>query len=778
MNPLTAMTPADRLRRAEIDRLAREGRVADLVGRLDDASWLVRRAVVAALARAGDAAVGPLCGVLRDHRDSESRLAAAVDALVAATGDVEARMVDLTEDANIAVVCDAVQVLGRRKAHGAVKRLAKLTTDRNDNVALAAIEAIGRIGGSEVVDLLVHTIEGGNFFRVFPAIDVLGRTGDPRAVAPLAALLDHPHYAIEAARALGRTGDPQALGALVGLLGKPNDALVRAGAVALAEVHERATERYGTNHAVADALARVDGESAGRKITHALKGADAAERQALCRVLGWTGGVGAVRGLLELLDDEPETAHSAALALSTLAREVEPLLAAALRDGASEQRLLLLPILGLRGSVSPEVLACLGDSNVQVRALACDAIGKRGDPAAVPALFEVLRDPDARVAQAAVAAIQALGGQEARRLALRSARSDDPRERRSALRILSYFGWPSALEVFLEAMNDPDERLRDLAGIGLASIDDPRATAALLAGAQHTSPRTRAAAVRALGHTGGSASVRDTLRSGLADPDAWVRYYACQALSRFQDDASADVIAALVDDPAGHVRVAAIDALARLHGERALAILHQALLSPDADVQRAALLGVAAVRSPSSLPHVLQTLRSEDAATRLVALSALAELPQREALDGLTAATRDADASVRAAALTLLGNRAGPEATNVLIESLSNPSIRERGLAALSQPTSGRIEALVVAMRTARGEVASSLVSALARMRGPEATAALQDLMATGPAAVRRVVAPALSALGAPESRALLQRAAAEDADPEVRSICAALLRR
>ena len=63
---------------------------------LDDASWAVRREVVTALAAEGSAAVLPLAKILREERENEGRIAAAVDALAASTADVLDAMQDLS----------------------------------------------------------------------------------------------------------------------------------------------------------------------------------------------------------------------------------------------------------------------------------------------------------------------------------------------------------------------------------------------------------------------------------------------------------------------------------------------------------------------------------------------------------------------------------------------------------------------------------------------------------------------------------------------------------
>ncbi len=769
-------TEAERRRTEEIDRL-REMRAVDaLIDRLADPSWVVRRSVVSALALLGDSAVEPLCDVLRTRRDDESRMAAAVDALVASLGDVDEAVLRLVESENPSVVCDGVQILGRRRCTAAMPKLAALAESRDDNVALAAFEAVGRIGGETAIDLLLSAVESKNFFRAFPAIDVLGRTGDARAIAPLCALLNVAHYAIEAVRALGRSAQPSAVPALVPLLVKPNDTQVRVVASALVEIHDRHAQRYGPSRVVLDGLLAVDAAAATRRLTQALAGADAAERTALCTVMGWLGGMNAVFELVELLDAEPAVAKAAADAIGSLDSEAQPFLIAALRRSHSERRLLLLPILARRGAATAEIIECLGDPHPGVRAAACDALGKTGDSTAISLLFRALADTDARVSQAAVSAIQSLGGAETERLALESVRSSDPRVRRSALRILAYFGWASGLDLFLEAVQAPDDRLRDLAALGLASIDDDRAIAALMNAATHRSSRTRSAAVRALGQTRKLAAICECLRAALTDTDSWVRYYACQSLGRLKDENSAEAIEALLSDPAGHVRVAAIEALARLGGKRALEALHAAAESPDADLQRAALLGIGSTRDQGSVPLLLRGLASSEPATRLVALSALAEFDDADALAGIRDAMRDADENVQSAAVSLLAGRRGVGAAEALLEAIRHPVLRERVVAALSAPVEGRIEALIRALRVGASDTIPDIAAALVRMRRPEASAALEDAFRSGDAATRRALGPSLAALQTPSAQALLASAAAEDPDVQVRGVCAALL--
>jgi HEAT repeat protein len=264
------------------------------------------------------------------------------------------------------------------------------------------------------------------------------------------------------------------------------------------------------------------------------------------------------------------------------------------------------------------------------------------------------------------------------------------------------------------------------------------------------------------------------LRAGLHDPDPWVRYFACQALSRLKDEGSADMIAALFGDPAGQVRVAVVEALAHLKGALALEALHGAAAGADPDVQRAALLGLGQVKDRASLPLLRHAMTGPDPATRLVAVSALAEYDLPEIAHDLGAALCDTDESVRNAAVGLLATRPGPEATRALVAQLGSRPIQSRAVAALAHPTEGRIEVLADALKSATAETAPLLVAALARTHRADALLLLEDGFALYGTPVRRAVAQALGAIGTVSSRAILVRAAMQDPDEEVRQISAA----
>jgi HEAT repeat protein len=654
--------------------------------------------------------------------------------------------------------------------------LVRLAQHPNDNVAVTALEGLGRIGGRAAVDQLVQAVESRSLFRTFPAIDVLGRSGDPRAVEPLAALLDDPQYAFEAARALGRTGHRSAVAPLVRLLQRAGDGNARLVALALSDLRERHGQLFGSEEPIDEAIRGADGRVAvGRRLVRALSGADTAEQAAIASVLGSIGGEDVVSALTQLLDMPAQVAHAATSALRRLGRASDPQLLRALGEGDSKRRELLLPVVSHPAAL-PEVVRCLEDPDPAVRALASEALARIGSPLAAPPLFRLLGDPNPAVVQAASGAIHSLGSAETERLALQCARSSSPAVRRAALEILAYFGYASSVPIFLEAVRDPDHRVRDAAVHGLALLDDPRAREALFAAANDPSERMRTAAARALGLCSTDPRTTAYLLKALGDSSAWVRYYACQSLGKLRAEAAAPAISALLRDPAGQVRVAAVEALSHLESESALEALRQAASSADADVQRAALIGLGITRRKDALPILLAGASSPDDATRLIALSAMTGFDTPEVARALAKAAQDTDENVRAAALGFLSGHPGREATRLLIGLLPQQALKEPIIAALSLPVQGRIEGVLEALASADDEIAPVLTSALARMHNEQGEQGLLHAMELSAVPARKAAAATLAAIRSKSALAALRHAADADPDPEVRRIGALLL--
>ena len=446
-SPITSFTlsPEDHGRVAEIQRLTQGGAasVPSLVALLGEKSWAVRRAVVAALARVGTPAVGPLIALLENQRDDEARLAAAVDVLAQAAGDVDRMVLAAAEKSKApAVICDFVQILGRRKSASAVPVLAKLSAHEDDNVAVAAIEALGRIGGATAIEPLIAAVRTRNFFRAFPAIEVLGTSGDPRVITPLAELLADPIYAGEATAALGRSGQVAAVAPLTSIVADSSNEEICAAVGALFEVHNRYAARFVDAAPVARSFREsISADAAASRLLVAIEKAPPEDQRAFACVLGWVEDSRAVTKLIALLDADTPIAAEATKALRNSGPSADAELLVALQSGDSARRIALMPLIGAKKNSVAALVASLGDRDPSVRSQACELLGRIGDASAVPAIFPAIGDADARVSQNAVAAIQSLGSSETEAMAIDAARSGDVRTRRAALRIISYFGY-------------------------------------------------------------------------------------------------------------------------------------------------------------------------------------------------------------------------------------------------------------------------------------------------------------------------------------------------
>jgi HEAT repeat protein len=621
------------------------------------------------------------------------------------------------------------------------------------------------------VESLISLVHSGNFFRTFPAIDVLGRSGDPRAVAPLAALLNDSRYALEAMRALSRTADRSATAPLTAMLAQRSPTHVRIAAVALADLARAYQERYGVEYVIESLVSQSAPPGAVRALGKSLNGANTVEREAIARVLGMLPDADAVPVLSSLVDGPASVAKAAARALGGLGPKVASQLIELLRSGDSTRRAVVLPLISSRMSAEDEIVGCLSDPDGNVRALAAEALARIAAVRHVGTLFPLLEDPNPRVVQAAAAAIQALGSKETEQLTLQAARSGNVRVRREALRIIRFFGYRSALPIVLSTLDEGDERLREAAIMALPYLEDPDALTALQAQAHSEHAKTRAIATRALGQVPPSHSIEDALIESTRDPDAWVRYYAAQALGKLAVLRALPQLVALLSDSAGQVRVAAVEALSHLSTDQAFSALAEAATSGEPDVRRAAVLGFGILKRADALPILIQALRSEDSATRLVAASALGRFEVDEAVEALGHAARDADESVRLTAIGLLADISSAVATLALVRLLPECRDVDRVRLALSAASPGRISGIMQALQTADDEIAGVLASALARMRTREATQALIETLGTPNTPARKAAVTALAAMGTNDALDAVRTAGRTDSDPEVRRI-------
>jgi HEAT repeat protein len=309
-------------------------------------------------------------------------------------------------------------------------------------------------------------------------------------------------------------------------------------------------------------------------------------------------------------------------------------------------------------------------------------------------------------------------------------------------------------------------------------VGGENARQALLEAARHESARTRAAAIRGLGHLDATPAAVHGLREATNDSDPWVRYYACQALGNVGDADATELLAARAQDGAGQVRVAAIEAIAKLKTPAALQVLARAAADDDAELRRAALAGIGSTRQPTLLPLLLDASYAPEIATRLVAVSGLANFDEAAALSRVCeVAQGDPEASVRHAAIELLSENQAPTATAALIALLSDSVYQGRAVSALASGAAARTRQLVAALAQAPTDVAEALVTVLTTLPSAASEPLLLAALGGPNEHARRAAVRALRFAFDSEATSLaLTRAAHQDSDPEVRRVAAARL--
>lgn len=234
----------DALRVAIARVLARIGRPedAELIDYLaKDASPLVRRAAVQALARFDPERIRAAMRLALGDESSGVRIAAAAVLGRAGTDDALRDLERLALDGDARVAAAAVRAAGelleerveRASGDGAWLRRA---VDREPLVALAAVESLARIGGPVVVEASTAALARSEPEIVRAAILCLGRHGASDDLLPLVALIGHDDWTVraEAVKGLAARGLRRTLPAMLRRLEVESDAFVREAIVAAA----------------------------------------------------------------------------------------------------------------------------------------------------------------------------------------------------------------------------------------------------------------------------------------------------------------------------------------------------------------------------------------------------------------------------------------------------------------------------------------------------------------------------------------------------------------
>lgn len=375
--------------------------------------------------------------------------------------------------------------LGESKDPRAIIPLLEAANDEDPLVRVTVYQSLLNLGPLSI-DTLHKALSDRDDKRRWMAVHILGRTGDKNAVLPLMSVTnDHSALVrLEVAEGLGRLKDRRAAKNLISLL-KDLDPEVRVAAAA--------------------ALGQIPTAKAVEPMLQVFHDGNIETKVAVARALvspGW-----------ETIDARQRCLVALTIKEWLSALEVQFWDAAAydISDKTTAHMNALVTEKATDGMV--EILT--QPFNSIMRRLAAEALGKMGEPKAVPALLEVSAEDDMPLRKSALEALQEIGAAGFEEM-LNGLAHPSPDVRKTAIIALSRINEPGACPAFAEALKDPDWNVRF-------------------------------AAAQALGEFPGQPQTASSLISALRDPELKIALAAANSLAKVADHAHATALTAETD---------------------------------------------------------------------------------------------------------------------------------------------------------------------------------------------------------------------------------------
>jgi HEAT repeat protein len=436
-------------------------------------------------------------------------------------------LMQMLEDRSESVRAESTRALGKLGDANAVTAITRLLADSESTVRIAAAEALANLGqrkwlkrvkgapedferlgeskDPDVFDALMDALNARRDYYSFEgAIVALGRLGDPRALEPLVQILEHPSFALDAARALGKLGDPRAVEPLIRTLGHANGSVRLAAAEALSQLGEpdwlaRLSRADHSQHF--EGLGASGDRRAVVPLVWALQTlkSDRRQRRLAARALGELGSADGMDALLEGLRDlsgdvhdlSTHVAEAAAEALGRLGdlRAVEPLLQA-IRDRSYDSALFsgaakAFGMLGDVRAVEPLIELLRGWAGSRSRDFevnaAARALGKIHDPRALEPLICALECLDSHWV---VESLCAFGDRAVEPLISTLLGSSSHPAAANAAEALGRLGDIRAVEPLISTLQHQYHNARRAAAEALGELGDARAVEPLISALQ------------------------------------------------------------------------------------------------------------------------------------------------------------------------------------------------------------------------------------------------------------------------------------------------------
>jgi HEAT repeat protein len=460
----------------------------------------------------------------------------------------------------------------------------------------------------------------------------------------------------------------------------------------------------------------------------------------VCRELVVVGSTAAVPALAALLRDE-DMSHMARYALARIAG---PEAGKALRDALDKAK--GLPLAGIVSS-----------------------LGDRRDREAVGALAKLTKSNDAMVAEAAVAALGKMGGDEALTAINGVGEPEGAKlatvaldaKLRCADQFLAEGQKGKARGVYMAistAAKTTHVRTAALRGLVLTAGAD--AASVLLRPLLGDDPNMQAAAIGLLREVPGEAATK-AFAEPLPKLAPATQVLLIGALADRPDKAAAPAILAAMKNADDKVRAAAATALGNVGDASAVPVLLAAAASPNADEANAARASLTRLSAPGADEAILAALKQADAKGRAELVRCLAARRAAGTVPALISLVDDESEDVRREAFTAIGNLADektfPSLVKLLVEAKGDAArhAAERAVVAVAgrlKKEDQRDAALLAAYPGADVAAKGSLLRLFAKFGGAKPLATTREALKDADAQIRDAAIRALSTWPDPEA--------------------------
>ena len=216
-------------------------------------------------------------------------------------------------------------------------------------------------------------------------------------------------------------------------------------------------------------------------------------------------------------------------------------------------------------------------------------------------------------------------------------------------------GDPRAVAALLDALKDSDKEVRETAMQALVQMRDPRIFDPLVAALKDSSPDVREHAAFGLGQLRDARAI-EPLAAIIKDASPSVREQVVFALGQLRAAGAIDALTAALRDTSASVREQAVFALGQIRDRRSVEPLISALKDENPSVREQAAFALGQIRDVKAVEALVVALKSDqNPDVREHAAFALGQIGDARAIDGLTAALKDSNAEVRRNAAFALG---------------------------------------------------------------------------------------------------------------------------